>query len=144
MYEGFVLFCDKTQQERCLTNKQYSCSGKERTQSDKIKEGSIIFLYNTNDKSLLGPFTALNEGAKKVDRGAWKMDVDEHSASENVKLEWEQLHRLENAAVQLDFLESPKTCELTTTQTQRVLDLLKQSPFYIKKTNKKKSRVSKK
>ncbi len=67
------------------------------------------------------------------------MDVDEHSASENIKLEWEQLHRLENAAVQLDFLESPKTCALTTTQTQRVLDLLKQSPRYTNQINKKKS-----
>ncbi len=139
MYQGFVLFCDKTEQERCLTNKQYKCTGKKPVPTNKIKQGAIIFLYDTNDKSLLGPFTALNEGAKKVDRGAWKMDVDEHSASENVKLEWEQLHRLENAAVQLDFLESPETCELTTTQTQRVLDLLKQSPPYNKQTNKKKS-----
>jgi hypothetical protein len=65
------------------------------------------------------------------------MEVDEHSASENVKLEWEELHRLENASAQLPFLEAPKTCELSTTQTQRILDLLKQAPVYIQGKGKK-------
>jgi hypothetical protein len=64
------------------------------------------------------------------------MEIDEHSASQNVKLEWENLHRLENAPAKLPFLESPKTCELSTTQTQRMLDLLKQAPLYIDEKNK--------
>jgi hypothetical protein len=93
--------------------------------------GSIIFLYNVDDKSLLGPFTALSEGGETVDTGAWAMEIDKHSASENVKLEWEDLHLLENAPEELPFLEMPKSCELTTTQTQRTLDLLKQAPLYI-------------
>jgi hypothetical protein len=65
------------------------------------------------------------------------MDIDEHSASENVKLEWENLHRLENAPKNLPFLENPKTCELSTTQTQRALDLLKEAPLYIDEKSKK-------
>lgn len=139
MYSGFILFCDKTEQEQCLTNKQYTCVGKKPAPTGRIKIGSIIFLYNVNDKSLLGPFTALEEGAESVDSGAWAMQVDEHSASENVKLEWEELRRLENAPAQLAFLESPKTCELSTTQTQRVLDLLKQSPLYVQEKNNEKT-----
>jgi hypothetical protein len=131
MYSGFVLFCNNITQEQCLRQKQYSCKDKETTPTVKIKVGSVIFLYNVDDKSLLGPFTALSEGGGKVDTGTWSMTIDEHSASENVKLEWEDLHRLENAPASLPFLEAPKSCELTTTQTQRVLDVLRQAPSYV-------------
>ncbi len=131
MYSGFVLFCSNTTQEQCLRQKQYTCADKENVPTAKIKVGSIVFLYNTDDKSLLGPFTALSEGGGEVDTGAWEMRIDEHSASENVKLEWEDLRRLENAPATLPFLESPKTCELTTTQTQRALDVLMQAPLHI-------------
>jgi len=65
------------------------------------------------------------------------MEVDEHSASENVKLEWEDLHRLENAPAVLPFLEAPKSCELTTTQTQRTLDELRKAPLYVQEKTKK-------
>jgi hypothetical protein len=137
MYSGFVLFCSNATQEQCLRQKQYTCADKKTAPTAKIKADSIIFLYNTDDMSLLGPFTALSEGGGTVDTGAWAMKIDEHSASENVKLEWEDLHRLENAPEKLPFLEAPKTCELSTTQTQRVLDLLKQAPLYVYEKSKK-------
>ena len=137
MYSGFVLFCSNATQEQCLRQKQYTCADKKTAPTAKIKAGSIIFLYNTDDMSLLGPFTALSEGGGTVDTGAWAMKIDEHSASENVKLEWEDLHHLESAPEKLPFLKTPKTCELSTTQTQRALDLLKQAPLYINEKNKK-------
>ena len=136
MYSGYVLYCNNAEQEQCLRDKQYTCAAKKITPTVKIKVGSVIFLYNDENMMLLGPFTALSEGAETVDSGAWAMDIDEHSASENVKLEWEDLHRLENAPAKLAFLEMPKTCELTTTQTQRALDLLKQAPLYIDEKSK--------
>ena len=137
MYSGYVLFCDNINQEQCLRKKQYSCANKATAPTDKIKAGPILFLYNTDDKSLLGPFTALAEGGEKVDAGAWAMSIDEHSASENVKLEWEELHRLEKAPSQLPFLDTPKSCALSTTQIQRALDLLKLAPSYLQEKNKK-------
>jgi hypothetical protein len=136
MYSGFVLFCNNTAQEQCLREKRYTCIDKKTAPTAKIGVGAVLFLYNTEDKSLLGPFTALSEGGEDVDSGAWAMEIDEHSASENVKLEWEGLHRLENAVEQLDFLETPKTCSLTTTQTERALELLKQAPLYLNEKNK--------
>jgi hypothetical protein len=33
-------------------------------------------------------------------------------------------------------LEAPKTCELSTTQIERALDLLKQAPLYFEKSKK--------
>jgi len=109
----------------------YTCADKETVPTAKVKVGSVIFLYNPEAMTLLGPFTALSEGAETVDAGAWKMDIDDHSASQNVKLEWEELHTLVNAAEKLPFLKEPKACALTTTQTQRALDLLKQAPLYL-------------
>ena len=109
----------------------YTCADKETVPTAKVKVGSVIFLYNPEAMTLLGPFTALSEGAETVDAGAWKMDIDDYSASQNVKLEWEELHTLANAPEKLPFLKEPKTCVLTTTQTQRALDLLKQAPLYI-------------
>ena len=130
MYSGYVLLCTNASQEQCLRRKLYTCTDKKDMPKEEIKAGSVIFLYNIDDKSLLGPFTALSEGAGTVDTGAWAMDIDEHSASQNVKVEWETLNRLENAPEKLPFLNDPKTCALSTTQTQRILDLLKKSPFH--------------
>ena len=137
MYSGYVLYCNNTTQDQCLRQKHYTCADKKTAPTTKIREGSIIFLYNSDDMSLLGPFTALSEGGETVDTGAWAMKIDEHSASENVKLEWENLHRLENAPKTLAFLKTPKNCELSTTQTERALDLLKQAPLYIDEKMKK-------
>jgi hypothetical protein len=131
MYSGYVLLCTNASQEQCLRRKLYTCTDKKNMPKEAIKAGSVIFLYNIDDKSLLGPFTALSEGVGAVDTGTWAMDIDEHSASENVKVEWETLNRLENAPEKLPFLNDPKTCALSTTQTQRVLDLLKKSPFHV-------------
>ena len=131
MYSGYVLLCTNASQEQCLRRKLYTCTDKKNMPKEEIKIGSVIFLYNIDDKSLLGPFTALSEGAGTVDTGAWAMDIDEHSASENVKVEWEMVNRLENAPEKLPFLNDPKTCALSTTQTQRILDLLKKSPFHV-------------
>ncbi len=131
MYSGFVLFCSKVSQEECLRQKQYTCTNNRAAPVGKIGVGSVIFLYNVDDKSLVGPFTALSEGGGEMDTGAWAMQIDEHSASENVKLEWEDLHRLENAPSKLPFLDTSKPCELSTTQTERALDELKQAPSYV-------------
>jgi hypothetical protein len=118
-------------QQQCLSTKRYTCADKISKPSDKIKEGAVIFLYNWEDKNLLGPFTSLDEGAQELDSGTWIMNVDEHIPSEDVKIEWENLHLIKNAEEELPFLKEQKTCRLSTTQTQRILELLKQGELYI-------------
>jgi hypothetical protein len=130
MYEGYVFFCNTATQQLCLSKKRYTCLG-EKTKPAEIKEGSVIFLYNVDDKSLLGPFTALTEGGDKLDAGTWIETVDEHIPSEDIKVTWEDLHTIQNAPEKLSFLNDPKTCKLTTLQTQRILDLLKEGPLYL-------------
>jgi len=130
MYDGYVFFCTTASRQQCLSKKHYSCAG-EQAKHSEIKEGSVIFLFNTDDKSLLGPFTALTEGADEVDAGAWAMDIDEHMPYEDVKVTWEDLHIIQNAAKDLSFLDDPKTCKLSSPQTQQALDLLRQGPLYL-------------
>ncbi len=130
MYTGFVFFCDSGDQEKCLKSKRLTCMDSQKSGKEGLKTGSVIFLFNSKADTLLGPFTSLDEGAETVDVGAWKEDIDDHSASQNVKLEWEDLHLLAGAATELPFLNDLKSCVLTTTQTQRALDLLNDAPLY--------------
>jgi len=131
MYDGYVFLCNTASKQQCLSQKRYSCTGKESKSLEDMKIGTIIFLYNTDDKSLLGPFTVLPEG-DELDAGAWAMDIDEqHEPYANVKVSWEDLHIIQNAPEQLPFLKTPSLCKLSTTQTQRVLDILKQGTLYI-------------
>jgi hypothetical protein len=131
MYDGYVFFCNKTSQQQCLSSKRYTCADeKTKPNEEKIKAGSIIFLYNMDDKSLLGPFTTMREG-DELDAGAWAMDVDTHIPSEDLKINWEELHVIQNAPDSLPFLKDLKTCKLTTMQTQRALDMLKKGELYL-------------
>jgi hypothetical protein len=131
MYDGYVFFCTKTAQQQCLSRKRYTCADKQTKPTEEIKEGSVIFLYNIDDKSLLGPFTALTMGGEELDAGAWREDIQEQIPSEDIKVTWENLHIIQNAPEKLPVLKDPKTCRLSTTETQRALDLLKQGELYL-------------
>lgn len=134
MYDGYVFFCEKSSIQQCLSEKRYMCVG-EKAKPEDLKEGSVIFLYNTDTKVLLGPFTTLSEG-DQLDAGAWVENVEEqHMPYEDVKVTWEDLHTIDNASEKLPFLKDPKTCKLTSLQTQRTLDLLREGPLYIQENN---------
>jgi hypothetical protein len=131
MYDGYIFFCTKESQQKCLSNKRYTCADElTKPPEEQIKMGSIIFLFNVGDKSLLGPFTALAEG-DQLDAGAWAMDVDTHIPSEDLKVTWEDLHIIQNAPEKLPFLKETKTCKLTSLETQNTLDTLKQGELYL-------------
>jgi hypothetical protein len=139
MYSGYVLFCNKTTRQQCLSRKLYTCADQKTKPNDKIKPGTIVFLYNMDDKTLLGPFTSLEEGGEALDSGAWAMDIEEHIPSEDIKVTWEELHILNDAPDKLPFLNDPKTCALSALQTQRILDLLRQGKPYLEVKNKESS-----
>lgn len=131
MYDGYLLICNNASQQQCLSSKHYKCASKETAHLEEIKTGTVVFLFNTDDKSLLGPFTTLSKG-DELDAGTWVMNIDENNMPyEDVKVTWEDLHILQNAPETLPFLNNPKTCKLSTTQTQRALDLLKDGPLYL-------------
>jgi hypothetical protein len=137
MYSGVMLFCNRESQQQCLSRKLYTCADQTTKPTEKIRPGSVLFLFNTEDKSLLGPFTSLDDKGEALDAGAWAMDIDEHSASENVMVNWEELHVIENAPDLLPFLKDPKKCTLTSLQTQRILELLKEGKPYLEEKSEK-------
>jgi len=113
---------------QCVNKRQYACSDNHKGEVQAIKQGSVLFLYDPDVKSLLGPFTAAEEGASRIETGAWSTKIDEHSASANVKLEWEDLHLIDNVDEQLPFLSKLKTCALSTLQVQEVMTALREAP----------------
>jgi hypothetical protein len=130
MYSGYVLFCGNTTFGQCLSKRLYTCADTHKDEVSTIKKGAVLFMYNPETQTLVGPFTAASEGAKRIETGAWTSEVDEHSASENIKLEWEDLHVINNAGEQFPFLLKPEKCELSSLRVQTLLDSLKKAPRF--------------
>jgi len=130
MYSGYILYCNKMTLGQCVSKRQYSCSDKHKDEVKAIKQGSILFVYDPEAKTLLGPFTAAEEGASRIETGAWSTEIDEHSASANVKLEWEDLHLIKNVDERLPFLSKLETCSLSTLEVQEIMDSLREAPVF--------------
>jgi hypothetical protein len=130
MYSGYILFCNKTSLGQCLNKRLYTCADSHGDEVKAIKKGSVLFAYNPETKTLVGPFTAASGGAERIETGAWTSKIDEHSASANVKLEWEDLHSMKNADESFPFLAKFEKCELSTMRVQTLLDALKEAPTF--------------
>jgi hypothetical protein len=130
MYSGYVLYCNKTALGQCVSKRQYTCSDSRKDEVSTIKKGSVLFMYDSIAKTLIGPFTAAKEGATRIETGTWSSTVDEHSASANIKLEWEDLHIIKDAGTRFPFLNKQEKCELSTLRVQTLLDALKEAPVY--------------
>ena len=87
-------------------------------------------MYNPETRTLVGPFTSASEGAKRIETGAWTSKIDEHSASENIKLEWEDLHIISDADGRFPFLKKPEKRQLSSLWVQTLLDALKEAPVF--------------
>ena len=113
----------------CMRNKQFSCSGKQVKVAQELEIDAVVFLLNAETGTLLGPFTVV-KGLKDLEKGTWYSSVDEHSFSENIKVEWERLHELKNATDKIRFLTDKKECALSAFQTQELLTELRNAPLY--------------
>jgi hypothetical protein len=130
MYSGYVLFCNKTTIGQCLNKRLYTCADERKDEVQEVKKGSVLFMYNTETRTLVGPFTAASQGATRIETGAWTSEIDEHSASANIKLEWENLHIIKDANERFPFLNKPEKCQLSTMKIQTLMDALKEAPKF--------------
>ena len=130
MYSGYVLFCAKTSIGQCVNKRLYTCADSHKDEVATIKKGSVLFIYNSETRTLVGPFTAASEGATRIETGTWTSKIDEHSASENIKLEWEDLHIINDAGERFQFLNKSDKCELSTLKVQTLLDALREAPVF--------------
>jgi hypothetical protein len=129
MQIGYVFLCNNASMTECMRNKHFSCSGKQVKVYKELEMNTVIFLLNDETKTLLGPFTVV-KGPEDMEKGTWYSSIDEHSASENLKVEWERLHELKNATAKIPFLKDIKECALTDFQIQELLSTLKGAPLY--------------
>jgi len=129
MQTGYIFLCNNDSMIKCMKNKSFSCSDNQVKVAQDLKINTIIFLFNDEANKLLGPFTVV-EGSEDLEKGAWYSSVDEHSFSENIKVEWERLHELKNATDKIPFLKDKKECILSHLQTQELLSTLKDVPLY--------------
>lgn len=130
MYSGYLLFCGKKTLAQCVNKRLYTCADENKRDVEQIKRGAVLFMYDPDGKTLVGPFTAASEGATRIETGTWRSEIDEHSASANIKLEWQDLHIVENAGERFPFLDQSEKCELSSLQIQTLLDALKEAPSF--------------
>jgi len=130
MNSGYILFCGKTSFAQCMSRRLFTCAGNHADEVKTVPKGAVLFMYNQDSKTLVGPFTAASEGASRIETGAWTSEIDLHSASANINLKWEDLHIIENAAAQFPFLNNPEKCELPPLRIQTLLDALKNAPQF--------------
>jgi len=113
----------------CIRNKRFICSGKQVKVPQELDINTVIFLFNGETGTLLGPFTVA-EAPEDMEKGAWYSRIDENRFSENMEVEWESLHELKNATDKIPFLKDVKECALSGLQTQELLMTLKKAPLY--------------
>lgn len=132
MYAGYVFFCNDTSFKECLKQKRLSCP-REKGVDQEIGADAVVFLFNKDSNTLVGPFTA--EGSAKIDLepGTWAEEVDMHDLSENIVVEWEELHEMRDAQLKLPFLKDQRICRLSQLQTQELLDALRKAPLFHEK-----------
>jgi hypothetical protein len=130
MYVGYVFVCSKESLHDCLRQKLFACSGETIKNVEEVGVGSVVFLFNTDSKTLIGPFTASGLRRTGLEPGTWKEVTDEHSVSENIRVKWENLHELRNAQDRFPFLKDIKACKLSQFQTQDMLNALDEAPLF--------------
>jgi len=72
--EGYIFLCDSQTEPECLERLLFGTNNSnvyEQTLS-RIKVGDYLFLYNYDLGTLKGPFRALTQCTKDLEKNAWK------------------------------------------------------------------------
>jgi hypothetical protein len=128
MYVGYVFVCNSSSFKDCIKEKRYTCASEQVDVAQEIETDAVIFLYVSESDKLIGPFTVADEKRTNLQLGTWTSSIERNSLSGNIKVEWEGLHELENAQKKFAFLKDLKTCTLSQSQIQEMLDALKEAP----------------
>jgi len=129
MPTGYLFLCTNRTQEECLQRKLFGLSNKHAETVQKIKQGSVLFLYNMRSRALIGPFAAASDGKMNIEPRAWAHpNITGYPAQ--VRVQWEELHEIKDAARLFPFLRTFKNCELNQERTRALQYALKQAPVF--------------
>jgi hypothetical protein len=126
-YTGYVFVCDDASERACLKQRMFTCKGDAARTVQRMRKGSVIFLFNPKSSTLVGPFTAKHSGVRDLEPGAWITDTS-HDFPARFGVEWEELHELKSPTEKFPFLANLQTCELSETRTLELLQALKRGP----------------
>lgn len=110
-----------------MKTKTFTCEGETADAAREVELGSLVFLYNPESDTLVGPFTIAGPSESDIEPGAWVDRVDEKSMSYNIRVNWEQLRELNDARERLPILKDQRVCRLPHLKTLDFLDALKQA-----------------
>jgi hypothetical protein len=128
MYTGHVFLCASESLRDCLKHKLFTCSGENVQVVREMEIGSIVFLFNMDSNTLVGPFTAAGSEGTGLEPGGWREVTDAQNKA-SIRVEWEELHEMKNAQDKFPFLKDINTCKLSHFQTQDLLNALKEAPL---------------
>jgi hypothetical protein len=128
MYVGHVFLCDASSVKDCVKRKSFTCTGENVQIVSEMEVGSLVFLFNMDSNTLVGPFTATGSTGAGMEPGGWREVIDPHGTNAGIRVEWEDLHELKNAQDMFPFLKDINVCKLSHIQTQGLLNALKEAP----------------
>ena len=128
MQTGYVFLCNRAVMSECARNRRFSCSGKQVEAAQELKVNTIIFLFNDETGTLMGPFTVA-QGPEDLVKGAWYSSVNERLFPETSKSTGKNCM---NSKMPLKKYRSRNTneCALSVLQTQELLTEFKKAPSY--------------
>lgn len=110
-----------------MKSNRFSCSGKE-IDFLNLQKNDVVFLFNSKTEVIVGPFT-VGQSSGELEKGALYSYMQTDRFSENIMVNWENVHKLEKALEKLPFLKNIKTCSLSPLRTQQVLTALQKAPL---------------
>ena len=125
MNQGYVFPCEAESLKSCLRSRLFTCSGET---ANEIGPGYLVFFFNANSDTLVGPFTASGSSRTGPQPGAWTEVIDQHSFSGNFRVEWEELHEMKGAKRKFPFLKDLHACKLSSLQVEDMIEALKKAP----------------
>ena len=127
--EGYVFLCSNRTQSECFRKRLFGLTRKYWGWVEQIEVGTPLFLFNTNSKSLFGPFHAASKGTWNIDPTAWE-NARPLVFPAQVRVKWNELHEIKAAHRRWNFLKDGTFCKLTRRQTNMMRNALKKAPLY--------------
>jgi hypothetical protein len=127
MNQGYVFRCVGESLKNCVKSRLFTCSGEA---AREIGPGYLVFFFNTDSDTLVGPFTASGSSKTGPEPGAWTQVIDPHTFSGNFKVEWEELHESSHVRSKFPFLKDLNACKLSPLQVEDLVNALKKAPLF--------------
>jgi len=92
----------------------------------QIEQGTPLFLYNIDSKTLFGPFRTAGKGRLNIDPRAWE-NLRPLEFPAQVLVSWDKMHEIRMANKRFPFLKDGNLCKLSLEKTNMLISALRQA-----------------